>query len=119
MSSTVYRGKGRRKRASGFNSVFWYVAAITGSLYAAGYSPSEISAIISEIPPYDLFTPSPNPCQGLISLERVVERLRTLLPSSFEDLDIPFAAAVVKSDKLYQLVTEIFAVGLGVRKGQG
>eukprot|EP00238_Polyblepharides_amylifera_P002808 CAMPEP_0196581734 /NCGR_PEP_ID=MMETSP1081-20130531/35280_1 /TAXON_ID=36882 /ORGANISM="Pyramimonas amylifera, Strain CCMP720" /LENGTH=224 /DNA_ID=CAMNT_0041902071 /DNA_START=150 /DNA_END=824 /DNA_ORIENTATION=- len=70
--------------------------ALTGSLYAAGYKPKEILTLLCEKPPVE-WLGTPSGPWGVLSLEKVVDRFRGLLPETFEELDIPFAVGVVES----------------------
>ncbi|KAL6757388.1 acyl transferase/acyl hydrolase/lysophospholipase [Haematococcus lacustris] len=79
--------------------------ALAGSLYCAGYSPRQVAAELSRDPPISLLRPSLTPWRGgILSLERVVERLQQLLPPRFEDLGRDFAVGVVTADGQYQLI---------------
>jgi predicted acylesterase/phospholipase RssA len=75
--------------------------ALTGSMYSAGYSPAEILRETTRDPPWKLLRPSWKFWQGLFSLDGVVERLRELLPATFEELDRDFACAVLTSSGDY------------------
>ena len=55
----------------------------------------QVAAELSRVPPRDLLIPCKQPWQGIFSLERVVDRLRELLPPTFEDLHQEFAVGVV------------------------
>ena len=81
--------------------------ALTGSLFCAGYSADEILRETTRDPPWKLLRL--NLCfweegWGLFSLEAVVERLRELLPPTFEDLDRDFACAVLSSEGAYTVL---------------
>eukprot|EP00878_Enallax_costatus_P001001 GHUV01001133.1.p1 GENE.GHUV01001133.1~~GHUV01001133.1.p1 ORF type:complete len:379 (+),score=111.33 GHUV01001133.1:278-1414(+) len=79
--------------------------ALTGSLYAAGYTPRQVAAALSEKAPIDFLRPSLEPWRGgLLSLEGVVERLRELLPPTFEGLERDFAVGVVTEDGQHVLI---------------
>lgn len=78
--------------------------ALTGSMYCAGYSPSDILKETCRDPPWKLLRPSWKFWEGLFSLEAVVERLRELLPPTFEDLNKDFAVAVLDKSGRYTLV---------------
>lgn len=49
--------------------------ALTGSLYAAGYTPRETLEILCKQPPYQLLALPTGP-YGALSLQPVIERLR-------------------------------------------
>lgn len=78
--------------------------AYAGSLYCAGYSPDDISEMLCSIPPIELL--SYNLCfwKGCFILDGVVERLRELLPPTFESLEKPFAAGVVDAEGKHRLI---------------
>ncbi|KAK9820943.1 hypothetical protein WJX81_000057 [Elliptochloris bilobata] len=79
--------------------------ALSGSLYCAGYSPDAVARELSRVAPINLLRPSCRPWRGgAISLHKVTERLRDLLPPSFEDLDTEFAVGVVSKDGDYRLI---------------
>ena len=69
--------------------------ALAGSLYAAGLSPAQLSAELRRVAPVRYLRPSLRPWRGLASLDGVVERLRDLLPATFEELELDFAVGVV------------------------
>jgi len=75
--------------------------AMTGSMFAAGYSPDDILRETCRDPPWRLLRPSWRFWEGLFSLDAVVERLRELLPPTFEDLDKDFACAVLDRNGKY------------------
>lgn len=56
---------------------------------------AQVASELSRVPPSQLLVPCKQPWQGILSLERVVERLRVLLPPTFEDLPQEFAVGVV------------------------
>lgn len=81
--------------------------ALTGSLYAAGYSPRQVAQLLSEKPPIQFLKPSLEPWRGgLLSLEGVVDRLRELLPPTFEGLERDFAVGVVTTDGTHVLIDQ-------------
>lgn len=69
--------------------------ALTGSMFAAGYTPEEIALEFSRIPPIKRISMSKRPWNGLFTLDPVAERLQELIPARFEDLGIDFACGVV------------------------
>ena len=69
--------------------------ALAGSLYAAGLSPAQLSHELRRVAPVKYLRPSLRPWRGLASLDGVVERLRDLLPATFEELEVDFAVGVV------------------------
>lgn len=79
--------------------------ALSGALYAAGYSPIEVAAELSRVPPIQLLRPSCRPWQGALDLRGVVARLREVLPPTFEDLERPFAVGVVDASGRHQVVS--------------
>lgn len=74
--------------------------AFTGSLYCAGYSPKEVAQVLSEVPPIKLLRWSRFPPWrgGLLTYEAVIDRLREVLPPTFEDLQCEFAVGVVDAN---------------------
>lgn len=78
--------------------------ALTGSLWAAGYSVDAIAEELSRVAPAQLLRPSQDLRNGALSLERVVQRLEVLLPPTFEDLPHKFAVGVVGSDGKHHLI---------------
>lgn len=69
--------------------------AIVGSLIAAGYSTDDTADVIKELSPYKYLTPSREPWRGCFRLDRLVQRMRSLLPERFEQLQIPLACGAV------------------------
>jgi len=67
--------------------------ALSGSLYAAGYAPHEVAAELSRVAPIQLLGPGV-PWKGALSMSRVVERLRVVLPATFEELGKPLGVGV-------------------------
>eukprot|EP00879_Flechtneria_rotunda_P002076 GHRR01002255.1.p1 GENE.GHRR01002255.1~~GHRR01002255.1.p1 ORF type:complete len:329 (+),score=124.55 GHRR01002255.1:736-1722(+) len=81
--------------------------ALAGSLYAAGYSPGQIAHTLSEKSPIEYLRPNFDPWRGgLLSLEGVIDRLRELLPPTFEGLKRDFAVGVVTADGLHVLIDQ-------------
>ncbi|CAL5230039.1 g13484 [Coccomyxa viridis] len=79
--------------------------ALSGSLYSAGYSPKQVAEELSRVAPVYLLRPSCAPWTGgAISLAAVVERLKDLLPPTFEDLNTEFAVGVVSKSGEYRLI---------------
>uniref|UniRef100_A0A7S0WPM6 Patatin n=1 Tax=Chlamydomonas leiostraca TaxID=1034604 RepID=A0A7S0WPM6_9CHLO len=79
--------------------------ALAGSLYCAGYKPHEVAEHLSSTPPISFLRPSLAPWRGgLLSLDGVVERLRELLPATFEELNMELAVGVVTADGRHQLI---------------
>lgn len=78
--------------------------AISGSLLASGLKPSEVAAELSALAPIDYMRVHNRPWEGLLDMQGVTQRLRELLPSTFEELPIPFACAVVDSQGKYRVV---------------
>jgi len=69
--------------------------ALTGALYAAGYSPREIAHELGKLPPIQRITMSRRPWRGVLSLEPAMKELKALLPLRFEELELDFAVGVV------------------------
>ncbi|GAB4823486.1 hypothetical protein N2152v2_010532 [Parachlorella kessleri] len=69
--------------------------ALSGSLYCAGYAPTEVAAILSRTAPIKRLRPCYSPwAGGMLTLEAVVEELRGLLPPRFDDLPRPLGVGV-------------------------
>lgn len=73
--------------------------SVVGALWAAGLGPREMRAFLGDERPLRSLRPrfflgASGP--GLLSLDRLVTRLRAVLPARVEDLPIPFAAGVVR-----------------------
>ncbi len=65
----------------------------------------QVARHLSQQPPASLLRPSLAPWQGgVLSLEGVVERLRELLPPTFEELEREFAVGVVTADGEHVLI---------------
>lgn len=77
--------------------------ALTGSLFAAGYTPEEIAREFSRLPPIERIRLSKKPWKGFFSLDPATQRLRELLPMTFESLDLEFGVGVV-SKRGYEIV---------------
>lgn len=79
--------------------------ALSGSLYAAGYSPEEIAYELSRLPPAEYLKLSNQPWQGgVLNMDKVIQRYRELLPPTFEHLDRDFAVGVLTRDGSYKVV---------------
>ncbi|GLI64293.1 hypothetical protein VaNZ11_007477 [Volvox africanus] len=79
--------------------------ALAGSLFCAGYTPRQVARHLSDQTPASLLRPSLAPWRGgALSLDRVVSRLKDLLPPTFEDLHREFAVGVVTSDGRHLLI---------------
>ena len=80
--------------------------ALVGSMYAAGLSPEAIEQEMTRVAPIELLSPPLGefPPMGLCSLAPVVERLRKVLPGSFEDLELRFACCVVDKGGRHRVV---------------
>ncbi|QDZ19463.1 patatin-like phospholipase [Chloropicon primus] len=79
--------------------------AITGSLFSAGYSAEDILRETTRDPPWKLLRPNLFFWEGLFCLDAVVERMRELLPATFEELtEVDFACAVLSSEGAYTVV---------------
>lgn len=77
--------------------------ALSGSLYAAGYSPEEVAKELSRVQPIRLLDPG-RPWRGAMSMRRVVERLRHVLPETFEELPLDFACGVVDAHGNHRII---------------
>jgi predicted acylesterase/phospholipase RssA len=79
--------------------------ALTGCLWASGYTAKEVAKELKSPLPIQRIAVSQQPWQGLFSLQPVVETLRLLLPvQKFELLQIDMAAAVVDSTGHHRLI---------------
>lgn len=79
--------------------------AISGSLYAAGYSAEQVATELARVPPIQLLRPNMQPWKGgVLTLDPVVDRLRQLLPATFEELPVPLAVGVVDKTGKHTLV---------------
>ncbi|GIL57044.1 hypothetical protein Vafri_12282 [Volvox africanus] len=79
--------------------------ALAGSLFCAGYTPRQVASHLSDQTPASLLRPSLAPWRGgALSLDRVISRLKDLLPPTFEDLHREFAVGVVTSDGRHLLI---------------
>ena len=79
--------------------------ALTGALYAAGYSPSAVAEILSESSPLSYLSPCEEPWSGVLRLDGAVARLRQLLPPTFAALPRRFACGVVDRTGAHRLLT--------------
>ncbi|GIL83781.1 hypothetical protein Vretimale_10462 [Volvox reticuliferus] len=79
--------------------------ALAGSLFCAGYTPRQVAKHLSDQTPASLLRPSLAPWRGgALSLDQVINRLKDLLPPTFEDLHREFAVGVVTSDGQHLLI---------------
>lgn len=66
---------------------------------------AQVAEYLSQTPPILFLRPSRAPWRGgLLSMEAVIERLRQLLPATFEELPVEFAVGVVAADGKHQLI---------------
>lgn len=79
--------------------------ALVGALWMAGHDIDTLRRELATTPPVKLLGWSWTPWRGLFALDRVVDRLRELLPATFEELGRPFAAGVMTPERRYELVT--------------
>ncbi|MGM0576440.1 MAG: patatin-like phospholipase family protein [Myxococcota bacterium] len=78
--------------------------ALVGALWAAGLPARDVAEELSTRTPLSLMRPHGRPWRGVFSLERILGRLRQLLPPRFEDLGRPFAAGVAGPGRTYRLL---------------
>ena len=79
--------------------------ALAGSLYAAGLSPQDVATVLRERPPLSYLQLNADALwTGLLRMDGVVERLRELLPATFEELPVRFACGVIDAKGAYRLV---------------
>lgn len=65
----------------------------------------QVAAELSRVPPAQLLRPNLQPWKGgVLTLDPVVERLRQLLPATFEELPVPLAVGVVDQTGKHTLV---------------
>jgi len=81
--------------------------SITGALYAAGNSPDKCLEIILKTNVLSVFRPSFS-WKGLLKIDNLAEILKNYLPSTFEELGIPF---IVATTEINQGETEYFQSG--------
>eukprot|EP00306_Pavlova_sp_CCMP459_P007332 CAMPEP_0185167506 /NCGR_PEP_ID=MMETSP1139-20130426/14377_1 /TAXON_ID=298111 /ORGANISM="Pavlova sp., Strain CCMP459" /LENGTH=272 /DNA_ID=CAMNT_0027732989 /DNA_START=14 /DNA_END=832 /DNA_ORIENTATION=- len=70
--------------------------AIVGSMLAAGLDVDQITEVVTSQRPIALCKPSLTPWRGFFSASRLRRTLAEVLPDSFDDLNIPFAAGVAR-----------------------
>eukprot|EP00884_Botryococcus_braunii_P005983 jgi/Botrbrau1/15386/Bobra.43_2s0014.1 len=82
--------------------------ALTGSLFAAGMTASQVAREFKQSPPIEylrlLLPPMRDGSVSMIGLESVVAKLRTLLPPTFEELQMDFAVGVVDKNGNHVLI---------------
>lgn len=79
--------------------------ALSGSLYAAGYSPAEIALELSKNPPSYYLQLSSKPWEGgVLNMQKAIHRYRELLPATFEELGTDFAVGVYTRDGSYRVI---------------
>lgn len=79
--------------------------ALSGSLYAAGYTPEQVAAELSRLPPMEYLQVSSAPWQGgVLNMDKVIARYRELLPPTFADLPRDFACGVFTRSGEYKVV---------------
>jgi len=70
--------------------------ALAGALYSAGYAPEEMADVLSEKAPLSYLSLNSQALwTGMFRLDGAVERLRELLPATFEELPMRFAVGVI------------------------
>ena len=79
--------------------------ALIGAMWASGASLETIRAELTTEAPAKMLQMHWRLWRGLFVFERVLERLRTLLPPRFEDLPRPFGVGVRAPDKTHALLT--------------
>ena len=78
--------------------------ALSGSLYCAGYRPAEVAHELCQTPPIQIVRPNFCFWKGFFLLDDVVDRLRDLLPATFEALEKPFAVGVVNAKGEHEIL---------------
>jgi len=79
--------------------------ALAGALWAAGMPAAAIAAECAARRPIAWMRPNPAIWRGLFTTGPVIERLRALLPPTFEDLKRPFGVGVIDGDGRSLLLT--------------
>ena len=80
--------------------------ALAGALFAAGYAPAALAAVLRERPPVSYLSLNTGQLwRGVFRLDGAVERLRELLPATFEELPLRFACGVVDARGRYHVVS--------------
>ncbi|DBA83715.1 TPA: hypothetical protein ACH3X1_006252 [Trebouxia sp. C0004] len=83
------------------SSGFLAFASHSGFLKAV----EEVAAELARVAPIQLLRPNMQPWKGgVLSLDPVVERLRQLLPATFEELPVPLAVGVVDQTGKHMLI---------------
>jgi predicted acylesterase/phospholipase RssA len=72
--------------------------ALAGALWAAGMDAQQIHSELCGQSPWSMFLPSATPWRGLLSLGRMLRRLRDWLPAQISDLPHPFGVGVMAPD---------------------
>ncbi len=68
-------------------------------------SVGQVAAELARVAPIQLLRPNMQPWKGgVLSLDPVVERLRQLLPATFEELPVPLAVGVVDQTGKHVLI---------------
>eukprot|EP00892_Ulva_mutabilis_P011932 jgi/Ulvmu1/9110/UM005_0205.1 len=79
--------------------------ALSGSLYAAGYTPEQVALELSRLPPVEYLQLSAKPWDGgVLNMDKVIQRYRELLPPTFEDLSTKFAVGVYTREGEYRVI---------------
>lgn len=80
--------------------------ALAGALFAAGYAPAALAAVLREKPPVAYLSLNTGQLwRGVFCLDGAVERLRELLPATFEELPTRFACGVVDARGRYHVIS--------------
>jgi NTE family protein len=80
--------------------------AIAGAMFAAGMSAADVASELSRDRPMAAVRPHTRPWDGLFALDAMIERLRTFLPATFDDLARPLAVGVATRDGRPALLTK-------------
>ncbi len=78
--------------------------ALIGSMYCAGWSFSKILEEVTAERPMARMALSWPPWQGVFHLERLVAHLEATLPRRFDDLDVPLAVGVQRTDGSFAFI---------------
>jgi predicted acylesterase/phospholipase RssA len=80
--------------------------ALAGAMFAAGHTAREIARELCRDLPITHCRPNPLFWRGAMSLDAMIAHLRTLLPPTFADLDVPLGVGVLLPDGSGGLLTQ-------------
>ncbi len=79
--------------------------ALAGSLWCSGLDAEQVAAELSRERPLASCGFHARVWRGLFTMDRVIERLRGLLPATFGELPRPFGVGVMTADGSHRLIT--------------